>query len=66
MPEEATYTSGVQVGSSLEDWRGVDIGQIRAQLALPVKDRVSAMVDAANRIVQMQEHATLVRQAKVG
>ena len=50
--------------SSLEDWRGVDIAQIRDQLRLPVQERVRVMVDAANRIIAMQEHARAAREAK--
>lgn len=41
----------------LEDWRGVDIGQIRAQLRLPVKERVRVMVEAANVLLDVQAHA---------
>lgn len=48
----------------LEDWRGVDIGQIREQLRLPVKERVRVMVEAANRILAMEEHARAAWAAK--
>lgn len=41
----------------LEDERGVDITQIRAQLALSVPERVRVMVDAANRLIDLQEAA---------
>ena len=61
-----TYTRCIPSPSSLEDWRGVDIGQIRDQLRLPVKERVRVMVEAANRIIAMQEHARAVREAKAG
>jgi len=50
--------------SPLEDRRGVDVGQIREQLRLPVKDRVRVMVDAANRMIVLQEHARSARAAK--
>lgn len=50
--------------TSLEDWRGVDVGQIRAQLRLPVKDRVQVMVEAANRMIELQEHARVAREAR--
>lgn len=48
----------------LEDRRGVDVGQIREQLRLPVKDRVRVMVDAANRMIALQEHARAARATK--
>jgi hypothetical protein len=41
----------------LEDWRGVDIGQIRAQLRLPFTERVRVMVEAANLLMAVQERA---------
>ncbi|MFM8972302.1 MAG: hypothetical protein ACKOOG_06615 [Actinomycetota bacterium] len=49
---------------SLEDWRGVDVAQIRAQLRLPVKERVRVMVEAANRMIEMQDRARATREAK--
>ena len=51
---------------SLENWRGVDVGQIREQLRLPVKDRVRVMVDAANVLMSVQEHARRTRGAEAG
>jgi len=48
----------------IEDWRGVDVAQIREQLRLPVKERVRVMVDAANRMIEMQDHARAAREAK--
>ena len=52
--------------SSIEDERGVDIGQIRRQLNLPVHDRVRTMVEAANVMLSMQRAAmeSLRRQAR--
>ena len=41
----------------LEDERGVDISQIHAQLALSVPERVRVMVDAANRLIALEEAA---------
>lgn len=41
----------------LEDERGVDVAQIREQLALSVPERVRTMVDAANRLLAIQEAA---------
>lgn len=45
-----------------EDWRGVDIGQIRNQLKLSVKDRVREMVHAANEMMSIVEHARVARE----
>ena len=56
----------MQGTSPLADWRGVDIGQIRDQLRLPVKERVRVMVEAANRMIEIQEHARSARAAKGG
>jgi hypothetical protein len=50
--------------SPLEDWRGVDVGQIRDQLRLPVKERVRVMVEAANVLMAVQEHARRARDAE--
>jgi len=52
--------------SPLEDWRGVDVGQIRAQLRLPVKERVRVMVEAANVLLGVQAHARRARDAEAG
>lgn len=41
----------------IEDERGVDISQIRAQLAMTVPERVRVMVEAANRFIAIQEAA---------
>jgi hypothetical protein len=40
-----------------EDERGVDVGQIRAQLDLTVAERVREMVHAANVLMTMHENA---------
>lgn len=49
----------------IEDERGVDISQIRLQLALPVPERVRVMVEAANAMIAIQERAQaqLTREA---
>ena len=49
----------------IEDERGVDISQIRRQLALPVPERVRVMVEAANAMIAIQERAQaqLTREA---
>lgn len=41
----------------IEDERGVDISQIRRQLALSVPERVRVMVEAANAMIAIQERA---------
>jgi hypothetical protein len=56
----------MQSMSPLEDWRGVDVGQIRAQLRLPVQERVRVMVEAANVLLRVQEHARRSREAEAG
>lgn len=56
----------MESAASLEDWRGVDVGQIREQLRLPVKERVRVMVEAANVLLKMQEHARRARNAEAG
>jgi hypothetical protein len=43
--------------SSIEDSRGVDVSQIRRQLQMTVPDRVRSMVEAANTMLAIQEHA---------
>ncbi len=56
-PEASRYTVDMDDSTSpLEDWRGVDIGQIRSQLRLTVAQRVTDMVHAANVMVAMCEH----------
>jgi hypothetical protein len=57
-----SYTWGMANASTLEDWRGVDVGQIQQQLRLSVSERVEVMVDAANRIIRMQECAQQARK----
>ena len=48
--------------NSLEDWRGVDIGQIRRQLRMTTKERVRDMVHAANVIMSIRDHAAAARK----
>jgi hypothetical protein len=45
-----------------EDWRGVDVGQIRRQLRMTTKKRVRDMVHAANVMMSIQENAAAARQ----
>ena len=51
--------------STLEDWRGVDVGQIRRQLQMTPKERVRDMVHAANVFMAIREHAVSARRNKV-
>jgi hypothetical protein len=44
-----------------EDWRGVDVGQIRRQLRMTTKERVRDMVHAANVMMAIQENARAAR-----
>lgn len=62
----APYTAPMGETSVLEDWRGVDVVQIRAQLRLSVKERVRVMVEAANVLIGVQEHARRARDASAG
>ena len=48
--------------SPLEDWRGVDVSQIRAQLRMSVPERVATMVAAANLLVSVQQNARAARE----
>jgi hypothetical protein len=45
----------------LEDWRGVDVGQIRRQLRMTTIERVRDMVHAANVLMSIREHAAVAR-----
>ena len=47
-----------------EDWRGVDVGQIRRQLRMTTKERVRDMVHVANVIMLMQKNALAARQRR--
>ena len=47
-----------------EDWRGVDITQIRRQLRMSVPERVREMVHSANVMMAMREHAQQARERK--
>ena len=42
---------------AIEDFRGVDISQIRGQLRLSVPERVRSMVHTANVMMSIQETA---------
>lgn len=50
--------------ASLEDWRGVDLSQIRRQLALSVPGRVKTMVEAANILMAIQDRAATAREGE--
>jgi hypothetical protein len=47
--------------TSLEDWRGVDVGQIRRQLRMTTSERVRDMVHTANVLMSIREHAAAAR-----
>lgn len=53
----------VETGSPIEDERGVDLTQIRRQLALAVPERVAEMVHAANVLIAIQDRAMSVKGA---
>jgi hypothetical protein len=40
-----------------EDDRGVDVGQIRRQLRMPIPDRVREMVHAANELIAVRDYS---------
>ncbi|CAN5360279.1 hypothetical protein BH23ACT3_BH23ACT3_10730 [soil metagenome] len=54
----------MESAAPLEDWRGVDVGQIRRQLRMSVKDRVRTMVETANVMMAIQERARTARETK--
>jgi len=41
----------------IDDWRGVDISQIRRQLRMTVPERVESMVHTANVMISIQTTA---------
>lgn len=47
-----------------EDWRGVDITQIRAQLRLSVEDRVRHMVEVVNVFIDVRQRVQMVDKFK--
>jgi hypothetical protein len=57
--------AGVDQLPPIEDSRGVDVSQIRRQLRMSVPERVRSMVEAANAMLAIQEHAQAsVRRAR--
>jgi len=52
-----SYAEGVEQRPLIEDSRGVDVSQIRRQLQMTVPERVRSMVEAANTMLAIQEHA---------
>jgi len=48
--------------SPLEDWRGVDVGQIRRLLDLTVAERAAEMVETCNMVLQVQENVRKHRE----
>ena len=55
----------VDSDSTLEDWRGVDVGQIREAIRLKVRERVRVRVAVANVLLSVQERARRARHAEV-
>ena len=53
----ASYACVMEQQSAVEDSRGVDVSQIRRQLRMTVPERVQSMVEAANTMLAIQEHA---------
>ena len=47
-----------------EDWRGVDVTQIRAQLRLSVEGRVRHMVEVANAFMDVRQRVQLVGESE--
>lgn len=47
-----------------EDWRGVDVGQIRELLRMSIAERAHEMVRVANMMAKARETAQLGRTTK--
>ncbi|MFZ9015593.1 MAG: hypothetical protein ACO225_11765 [Ilumatobacteraceae bacterium] len=45
----------METASPLEDWRGVDVGQIRRLLSMTVAERAAEMVRVSNRLFRAQQ-----------
>jgi hypothetical protein len=45
----------MEPASSIEDWRGVDVGQIRRLLSMTVAERAAEMVRVSNRLFRAQQ-----------
>lgn len=64
-PGSSSYAGEVDDVPTIEDSRGVDVSQIRRQLRMTAPERVQVMVEAANRMLAIQEHAQAsIRQAR--
>lgn len=57
MAQSSHVENNQNVVVALEDERGVDVSQIRAQLQLSVPERVRTMVAIANTKIAMKEAA---------
>ena len=57
MAQSSHVENNQNVVVALEDERGVDVSQIRAQLQLSVPERVRTMVAIANTKIAMREAA---------
>lgn len=56
-----TYADQVFEQQPLEDERGVDVGQIRALFRLSTAERCAYMVEVANAMLAIREHAQAAR-----
>lgn len=50
----------METTNPLEDWRGVDVSQINRQLRMTIENRVSHMVDVANKLMDIRRTVRLV------
>ena len=64
--ESQSYTGRMEGTSPLEDWRGVDVGQIRDLLALSVAERAAEMVRVSNMVLDIQRNVAQARRQAVG
>jgi hypothetical protein len=58
----AAYDVVMEQVSTLEDWRGVDLSQIRALFDMTVAERAAEMVRVSNLMFEIREHAARTRE----
>jgi hypothetical protein len=58
----AAYDVVMEQVSTLEDWRGVDLGQIRALLDMTVAEGAAEMVRVSNLVFEIREHAARMQE----
>jgi hypothetical protein len=61
-----SYAGGMDQLPTLEDSRGVDVGQIRDLLGLSVAERAAEMISVSNLIIEAQECARRARERAAG